>query len=402
MTQRLQCLICLDALPLSESAALRCGHIFHLHCILQWLESCKTCPVCRKKATTKDLIRQLFFQMEENKSFNSDSTDPLEMHNQLQNALDNLEKERLATAEAKNEANAYLAANLLLKEKVANLESVSRLNVQQIKHLEGMLEKQLDTEKELQKYKKRLQASAFYRLLSSIKDEPVLEIDKYIANEGLEMKKFIALLRRQLKDVMKTIESQKEELQESRKKISELQKKLNEHKDLNIALEKEVALARADSSQTIMNGTVEKVTAFSPKQHSFSPVDVDDCKIFSASLTASACKTSGNSALVQKIQGTTPIRNNLEISVFRDEAESLMGKIWKNELQADIENDMEEVFVPPVIRKCATTTQFHSTSRKTVAVKHNQVIRNRESLKKRSSYVQHCKKREPRCSRYCI
>lgn len=29
-----------------------------------------------------------------------------------------------------------------------------------------------------------------------MKDEPILEIDKYIANEGLEMKRFIALLRR--------------------------------------------------------------------------------------------------------------------------------------------------------------------------------------------------------------
>ncbi|VDO22719.1 unnamed protein product [Brugia timori] len=195
MTPRLQCLICLDTLLLSESAAVRCGHVFHLHCILQWFENCKTCPVCRKKATTRDLIRQLFFQVEENKSFIF-STDPFEMHNQLQNALDNLEKEKQAVAEAKDQANVYITANLLLKEKVTSLESISQLNMQQIKHLEGMLTKQLDLEKELQKYRKRLQATAFYKLLSSAKDEPVLEIDKYISSEGLEVKKFIALLRR--------------------------------------------------------------------------------------------------------------------------------------------------------------------------------------------------------------
>ncbi|EJW77950.1 hypothetical protein WUBG_11140 [Wuchereria bancrofti] len=196
MTSRLQCLICLDTLLLSESAAVRCGHVFHLQCILQWFENCKTCPVCRKKATTRDLVRQLFFQMEENKSFIFNSTDPFEMHNQLQNALDNLEKEKQAVAEAKNEANAYITANLLLKEKVTNLESISQLNMQRIKHLEDMLTKQMDLEKELQKYKKRLRATAFYKLLSSVKDEPVLEIDKYISSEGLEVKKFIALLRR--------------------------------------------------------------------------------------------------------------------------------------------------------------------------------------------------------------
>ncbi|CAG9539914.1 unnamed protein product [Cercopithifilaria johnstoni] len=386
MIQRLQCLICFDAFPLNESAAVRCGHIFHLHCILQWLESCKTCPVCRKKATTRDLIRQLFFQMEESKSFNSDSIDPLEMHNELQNALNNLEREKQATAKAKDEANVCLAANLLLKEKVANLESISRLNVQQIKHLEGMLTKQLDTEKELQKYKRRLQAAAFYKLLSIKNDEPVLEIDKYIANEGLEMKRFLALLRRQLKDAMKTVENQKEELQENRKKISELQKKLSEHKNLNVALKKELSSFRADPSQTLMNATLEEIIAF--RQQSFSQFDVDDCKVFPASLMASSCRnTSGNNALVEKVQETTPIQSNL------------MGKVSENKSQADIENDMEEVFVPPVIRRCATTTQFHGASRKILAAKHNQVIRNRESLKKRSSCVYHLKKREVRCPR---
>uniref|UniRef100_A0A0R3RTL5 RING-type domain-containing protein n=1 Tax=Elaeophora elaphi TaxID=1147741 RepID=A0A0R3RTL5_9BILA len=399
MAQQLQCLICLDALSLNESAAVHCGHTFHLHCILQWLERCKTCPVCRKKATARDLIRQLFFQLEE-KNFNNDSSDPLEIHNELQNALDNLEKEKQATAKAKSEATVYLAANLLLNEKVANLESVSRLNMQQIEHLEGLVTKHLDTEKELQKYRKRLQATAFYKLLSSVKDEPVLEIDKYIANEGLEVKRFVALLRRQLKDAMKTIENQKEDLQENRKKISELQKKLSEHKNLNVALKKELASTYADPSQTVMNAALKEIIAFSPTQHSFSPFDGDDRKVFSAALIASTYKsTSGNSAQMEKIHETTPIRRKLEIPVFRDEAESLMGKASKNSSQTDIEDDIEEVFVPPIIRRCATT-QSPGTLCRTLTVKRNRGIKNRESLKKRSSPVQHHKKKEARCSRY--
>ncbi|MCP9263827.1 hypothetical protein DINM_006892 [Dirofilaria immitis] len=292
MTSRLQCLICLDVLSLNESSAVRCGHIFHLHCILQWLE--------------------------------------------LQNALANLEKEKQATAKAKDEINICLATNLLLKEKMKDLELASRFNVQQIKHLESMLTQQLDMEKELEKYKKRLKAAAFYKLLSNMKDEPVLEIDKYINKEGLEIQKFITLLRRQLKDAMKMVENQKEELQENRKKISELQKKLNEHKNLNVALKKELASTRMDSSQTIMNGALEEVIAFSPKQHLFSPVDLDDRKMFPASLIASAYgSTSGNTALMEKVQETTPVRSKCE-------------KASKNELRADIENDMEEVLCLPL------------------------------------------------------
>ncbi|VDK84808.1 unnamed protein product [Litomosoides sigmodontis] len=377
MTQRVQCLICLDALPLNESAAVRCGHIFHLHCILQWLESCKTCPVCRKRATARDLIQQLFFQMEDNKSLNSDSTDPLQTHIELQNALDNLEKEKQATAKVKNEVNVYLSANLLLKEKVANLESVSRLNVQQIKHLESMLIKQLDTEKELQKYRRRLKATAFYKLLSNMKDEPVLEIDKYIANEGLEMKRFIALLRRQLKGTMKTVENQKKELQENRKKICELQKKLSEHQILNAQLKKELASARADPSQTIMNAALGQVFAFSSKQHSFSQFDEGDYRAISVSERGNC---SGKNNLVEKTQETTAIRKS-EISILRDEPGSLMGKVSKNESEAGIEDDMEEVFVPPVVRKCATTTWFRGTSRRIHTVMNNEMVGNRKLLK---------------------
>lgn len=76
-----------------------------------------------------------------------------------------------------------------------------------------------------------------------------------------------------------------------------------------------------------------------------------------------------------------------------------MGKTSTNQLQTDIENDMEEVFVPTVIQRCATT-KFHGTSRKIPTVKHNQVISNRETVKRRNSCIQHRKKREARCSRY--
>ncbi|OZC07276.1 hypothetical protein X798_05696 [Onchocerca flexuosa] len=398
MIPRLQCLICLDSLSLNESAAIRCGHIFHLHCILQWLENCKTCPVCRKEITT--LIQQLFFQMEENENFNSDSTDLFKMHNELQNALDNLKKEKQAAAKAKDEASGFLAANLLLKEKITNLESISRRNVQQIKHLEGMLTHQLNTEKELEICKKRLQAAEFYNLLNDMKNEPTLEIDKYISKEGLEMKRFITLLRRELKKTRKTVENQKEELLENGKKISELQKKLNEHKNLNVALKKELASTRVDPSQTIMNEALEEVIAFSPGQHSFSSIDLDDHKMFPASLIASAYRsTSGNTALVERVQRMTPVQKELEISIFKNETASC-EKASKDQSRAKVEDDMEEVFVPPIIRRCATTTLSCGTLHKTPTTKCNKVMENRELLKKRSLFAQHHKKKGAQCFRY--
>ncbi|VDO40351.1 unnamed protein product [Onchocerca flexuosa] len=157
MIPRLQCPICLDALALNESSATCCGHTFHQSCILRWLKNYETCPVCRKEITT--LIQQLFFQMEENENFNSVGTDLFKMHNELQNALKHLQEVEQAAAKAKDEANFFLTANLLLKDQVTNLEMISRLNVQQINNLKSKLAQQMNKEKELEEYKKRLQAA---------------------------------------------------------------------------------------------------------------------------------------------------------------------------------------------------------------------------------------------------
>ncbi|VDM14113.1 unnamed protein product [Wuchereria bancrofti] len=50
----LNCPICLEADDgLFGFAALKCGHVFHRHCISSWLaidKNTKICPVCRKFA----------------------------------------------------------------------------------------------------------------------------------------------------------------------------------------------------------------------------------------------------------------------------------------------------------------------------------------------------------------
>uniref|UniRef100_A0AAF5PS72 RING-type domain-containing protein n=1 Tax=Wuchereria bancrofti TaxID=6293 RepID=A0AAF5PS72_WUCBA len=58
----LNCPICLEADDgLFGFAALKCGHVFHRHCISSWLaidKNTKICPVCRKFA---DSFLKLYF-----------------------------------------------------------------------------------------------------------------------------------------------------------------------------------------------------------------------------------------------------------------------------------------------------------------------------------------------------
>lgn len=52
------CTICSDLINQAESIYVtKCGHIFHHHCLAQWIERSKTCPQCRNKVTDKCMFR---------------------------------------------------------------------------------------------------------------------------------------------------------------------------------------------------------------------------------------------------------------------------------------------------------------------------------------------------------
>lgn len=50
-----ECLICLEEQKIGSWACkLQCGHLFHKHCVAEWLEKHCTCPVCRFELETDD------------------------------------------------------------------------------------------------------------------------------------------------------------------------------------------------------------------------------------------------------------------------------------------------------------------------------------------------------------
>uniref|UniRef100_A0A914PTB9 RING-type domain-containing protein n=1 Tax=Panagrolaimus davidi TaxID=227884 RepID=A0A914PTB9_9BILA len=67
-----ECTICLSDLTPSNTYALtKCGHTFHGKCIRKWLKSALSCPTCRTKAYTFNLIK-LFFNGKSNDSITNE------------------------------------------------------------------------------------------------------------------------------------------------------------------------------------------------------------------------------------------------------------------------------------------------------------------------------------------
>ena len=53
------CSICLDEIQENERyELLRCPHVYHKKCILQWLEKSNTCPECRQIIITFSQLKQ--------------------------------------------------------------------------------------------------------------------------------------------------------------------------------------------------------------------------------------------------------------------------------------------------------------------------------------------------------
>ncbi|XP_071573461.1 uncharacterized protein [Temnothorax nylanderi] len=117
------CVICSDLLaPSDEVFYTPCGHIFHLTCLMQWLERSKTCPQCRDR-TTEQTIRRIYFNFSNSDSITEDAAS-------LQKRIDSLTfllklKDgifKLTEAYGKLETHYYRKENEHLKKNIQHLE----------------------------------------------------------------------------------------------------------------------------------------------------------------------------------------------------------------------------------------------------------------------------------------
>ena len=57
-----KCSICLDSLNFSDDtiSVLKCGHVFHHDCLVNWIQTNSTCPECRCQVGKSSLVKKIY------------------------------------------------------------------------------------------------------------------------------------------------------------------------------------------------------------------------------------------------------------------------------------------------------------------------------------------------------
>ncbi|XP_023024574.2 TRAF interacting protein no poles [Leptinotarsa decemlineata] len=158
----ISCVICSDLfLPTSEIHSTTCGHMFHLPCLMNWLERSKSCPQCRNKVTEKSLHR-VFFNLA---NVDVGPADVGSLVNQVENLQFKITLEKKNKKENQEKIRTLESMNRGLREEVANLENKEKVHESAIHALKD----QITYFKSRAKETDRLSAE-IVRLKNSMKD----------------------------------------------------------------------------------------------------------------------------------------------------------------------------------------------------------------------------------------
>ena len=123
---RVSCTTCLELLtPSAEISCAPCGHVFHMPCILQWLETGKAnCPQCRAKCRENQLRRVYFNEaMDATLSQDSEGSDSSALQNKIDSLVFDLRMANTEKKKLKEEKDSLAAQKVALRDEVRKAET---------------------------------------------------------------------------------------------------------------------------------------------------------------------------------------------------------------------------------------------------------------------------------------
>ncbi|XP_076295618.1 zinc finger MYND domain-containing protein 10-like [Lasioglossum baleicum] len=247
------CSICKDNLIDSDNIYhTECGHVFHYHCLGQWLERSKSCPQCREKVT-RSKINRLHLTLSSNQGVEENSSS-------LKERIQNLEFKILLK---EKDVKYYSSKNITLakqndglKREVRKVESELGKKSSNIYELEMQLESCSTLNKELAQLKRKMEE---LKPLEILFNAPVGDVMRMVGNtkDSETLIKYISVLKKEFvqsidkrKKLCMTIKKCQEDLAKADSKYAsllgeqskrmELEEQLAFSESRNMALQKRV------------------------------------------------------------------------------------------------------------------------------------------------------------------
>ncbi|XP_012525580.1 E3 ubiquitin-protein ligase TRAIP [Monomorium pharaonis] len=218
---KILCVICHDLLiPSEDISFIRCGHVFHYHCLLQWLDRSRTCPQCRDRAT-ENRIHKAHFTFS-NAEIGADNADK----SPLQGRIDSLQFQILL-----NEKNIkhYTSKNAILEKQNAGLRQEVRKVESEINQKNSAI---YALKEQLNYFKGKNHTNLTYDMLK-----------KKLSQKEREIMEFREITSRKTKKIEKLrheLERHRQFLKEERFKRSKSEVRLTSYKNDNISLKHRV------------------------------------------------------------------------------------------------------------------------------------------------------------------
>ncbi|XP_028157977.1 E3 ubiquitin-protein ligase TRAIP [Ostrinia furnacalis] len=273
------CTICSDLVNQAENIfATKCGHIFHYHCLAQWIERSKSCPQCRHKVTDKCMFR--IYPTISNESSGEDVTTlqsrlddaQLQLRQQKASAKDKEDKLAAITTELKK--NEELLKNL--EKKLVTRESAISALKEQLDYVKIQNKETNRLKEENERLNKNMQTlNGLQKVLNATSDEVEQMLQGYtdvrtVATFATALKRALCESESKKNETRDRLQAAKQQIGVEKNNVADLQAKLLQLEEkLTHANRKNELLLNKRKISDVANS--ERDATPSPKQHKASP-----------------------------------------------------------------------------------------------------------------------------------
>ncbi|GMT14769.1 hypothetical protein PFISCL1PPCAC_6066 [Pristionchus fissidentatus] len=220
------CIICCCSFRPDKIAALPCGHTFHYDCVLQWVQTSKTCPSCRVRCIERNIIKTLYFNSDLDATIGA-GEDELDS---VKKELFDKKKECIEMEKKMTTALSECAVNLKERARWQRKAEEGAEAIKKVGQLKSMLVDQSEKEKEVKELRSKLKASKFYQVIVSGDSEE--KLNKYIRSDGeVDTAHFLVQLKKQLNEANEKTKMERKRREEAEGKIAQYKRLAQELKE---------------------------------------------------------------------------------------------------------------------------------------------------------------------------